>query len=103
MTGFEDREKGYEGKFAHQERLGFDLAARCAKIFGLWAADKIGLEGDDANTYAISVVEANLEEAGFEDIIRKVKADLEEKGIEMSDHMIRVELDKALTQAQSGD
>ncbi|MCD8496754.1 MAG: DUF1476 domain-containing protein [Alphaproteobacteria bacterium] len=100
MTGFNDRKDAFEGKYAHEEKLSFELEAKTAKLFGLWAAEKLGLEGADAQTYAGEVVAANLEEAGFTDIIRKVSMDFEAKGIEISQHMIEVEVDKALTAAQ---
>lgn len=100
MTSFEDREHAFEGKFAHEEKMDFAVEARACKLFGLWVASQIGLEGADANTYAASVVEANLEEAGFADVLRKVRADIDEKKIEVSDHVLEVELDKALTEAK---
>lgn len=100
MSGFEDREKAFESKYAHEEKLGFDVEARGSKLFGLWAAKQMGLEGPDALTYAHEVVESNLEEAGFEDVLRKVRADFEEKNIKVSAHMMKVELDKALEEAK---
>ncbi len=100
MASFDDREKAFESKFAHEEKLDFAVEARCSKLFGLWVATQIGLEDADANTYAMEVVESNLEEPGFEDVIRKVTADLDEKQIEISDHVLRVELDKALVEAK---
>lgn len=100
MTSFEDRESAFEGKFAHEEKMDFAVEARCCKLFGLWVAEKIGLDGADARTYAASVVEANLEEAGFADVLRKVRGDLDAKNIEISDHMLNIELDKALTEAK---
>ena len=100
MASFDDREKVFENKFAHEEKLDFAVEARCSKLFGLWVAEQIGLEGADTNTYAMEVVEANLEEPGFEDIMRKVNADLDEKQIEISDHILRSELDKALAEAK---
>jgi hypothetical protein len=101
MSSFEDREKGFEGKFAHEEKMDFAVEARCCKLFGLWIASQLGLDGADAKTYAGQVVESNLDEAGFEDVLRKVKADLQEKNIEISDHTLNLELDKALKEAKS--
>ncbi|MDB2683105.1 DUF1476 domain-containing protein [Alphaproteobacteria bacterium] len=100
MASFDDREKGFENSFAHQEKISFEVEARCSKIYGLWAAEKLGLSGADADTYASSVVEANLEEPGFEDVLRKVTADFKEKSLDISDHIMRVELDKALQEAR---
>jgi hypothetical protein len=97
---FKDREKAFENKYAHQEKQGFDVEARCSKLFGLWAAKQLGLEGPDANTYAGEVVNANLEEPGFQDVLRKVRGDFDAKGVEVSDHVMGVELDKALTEAK---
>ena len=100
MTTFEDREKAFENKYAHEEKLGFDIEARCSKLFGLWAAQQMGLEGADAATYAMEVVESNLDEPGFQDVLRKVRTDFNDKKIEISDHLMRVELDKALEEAK---
>jgi hypothetical protein len=100
MTTFDDREQAFERKFAHQEKVDFAVEARTSKLFGLWAAGKLGITGDAATAYAQSVVAANLEEAGFEDILRKVRKDFQDKGVEISDHLMNVELDKALAEAR---
>ena len=100
MSGFDSRKDAFEEKFAHDEKLDFAVEARASKIFGLWIAEQIGLEGDDAETYAKTVVEANLEEAGFEDIYRKVRPDLVEKGVTISDHILEVEMGKAVANAK---
>lgn len=100
MSGFEDREQNFEHKYAFSEKLDFAVEARCCKLFGLWVARKLGLEGDAALAYAMAVVDANLDEAGFADVIRKVQADLKDKGLEYSDHLMNLELDKALKMAR---
>lgn len=100
MSGFDDRESAYENKYAHDEKVGFDVEARCSKLFGLWAAEQLGLQDENAKTYALSVVESNLEEPGFDDVLRKVRADFDEKGLEISDHIMHVELDKAFEEAK---
>lgn len=100
MSGFEDREKAFENKYAHEQKLDFDVEAKCSKIYGLWAAEQLGLEGDNANVYAMSVVEANLEEPGFDDVLRKVRADFDEKGLDISNHIMETELDKAVVEAK---
>ncbi|MFP4313343.1 MAG: DUF1476 domain-containing protein [Alphaproteobacteria bacterium] len=100
MTGFDERKDAFENKYAHDEKLNFDTEARCCKLFGLWAAEKLGISGPDADTYAKEVVMSNLEEPGFEDVFRKVRADFEEKGIEINDHQMRTEMDKALVEAK---
>ena len=97
---FKDREEALENKYAHQEKLDFAVEARCCKIFGLWVAEQIGLTDADAHTYASEVVESNLEEAGFEDVLRKVNKDLDEKNVQISDHMLRTQLDAALAEAK---
>lgn len=79
MTTFDDRENAYEAKFAHDEELLFKAEARCNKMLGLWAADLLGKTGDDAEAYAKSVIIADFEEAGHEDVVRKVAADLDGK------------------------
>ncbi len=100
MPSFDEREKAFENQYAHEEKLDFAVEARCSKLFGLWIAEQIGLEGPNAATYAAEVVESNLEEPGFDDVLRKVKTDLDAKGIEISDHVLNVELDKALEEAK---
>ena len=101
MTTFDEREQAFEKKFAHQENLDFAVGAKTSKIFGLWAAEQLGISGDEAQAYAQSVVSANLEEAGFEDVIRKVRKDFAEKGVEVSDHLMNVEMDKAVQEART--
>lgn len=99
MTTFDKREHAFEGKFAHDQEMEFAAEAKASKLFGLWAAEKLGLSGKDAETYATEVVVSNLEEVGFDDVLRKVRKDFAEKGIEVSDHIMKVELDKAVAQA----
>ena len=79
MTTFDDRENAFENKYAHDEEMKFRAQARCNKLLGLWAAEMLGKTGDEANDYAISVVKADFEEAGHEDVVRKVAADLGDK------------------------
>lgn len=89
MTTFEDREKGFERKFAHDEELKFKATARRNKLLGLWAAEQLGLSGDEAQAYAKDVVKADLAEPGEEDVFRKLRADFDAKGVAQSDHQIR--------------
>jgi hypothetical protein len=89
MTTFEDREKGFERKFAHDEELKFRATARRNKLLGLWAAEKLGLSDEEAQGYAREVVKADLAEPGEEDVFRKVRGDFDAKGVEESDHQIR--------------
>lgn len=79
MTTFDDRESAFENKFAHDEEMNFKAEARCNKLLGLWAAELLGKSGDEADEYAKTVVIADFEEAGHEDVVRKVVADLEGK------------------------
>lgn len=76
MSSFDDREKAFENKYAHDEEMKFKAEARTNKLLGLWAADLLGKSGEDAKMYAAEVVKADFEEAGHEDVVRKVAADL---------------------------
>jgi hypothetical protein len=99
MTTFDKREEGFEKKFAHDEELRFKASARRNKLFGQWAAEKLGLSGTDAEAYAKSVVVADFEEAGDDDVFRKVQADLKAKNVALSDHQIRRTMDELMTEA----
>ncbi|WP_116598489.1 DUF1476 domain-containing protein [Primorskyibacter marinus] len=76
MTAFDDRESAFENKFAHDEEMKFRAEARCNKLLGLWAAELLGKTGEDANAYAREVIKSDFEEAGHEDVVRKVSGDL---------------------------
>ncbi len=76
MASFKDRENAFENKFAHDADMQFRAEARRNKLVGLWAADLLGKTGDDADAYAREVIKADFEEAGDEDVIRKVSGDL---------------------------
>ncbi|HYH69848.1 MAG TPA: DUF1476 domain-containing protein [Methyloceanibacter sp.] len=99
MTSFEDRKRGFEGKFAHDEELRFKATARRNKLLGLWAADKMGLSGDAAQVYAREVIKVDLEEPGEEDVFRKIKADFDAKGVDQSEHQIRRAMEELLAEA----
>lgn len=101
MTGFNDRKDAFENKYAHDQEMMFKLEARTSKLFGLWAAEQLGLSGADADTYAKEVVGANLEEAGYDDIKRKVRKDFDEKGLSISDHMMDTMIEKATEEAKA--
>ncbi len=79
MTTFDDRETAFENKFAHDEEMQFRAEARRNKLLGLWAAGLMGLSGDDAAAYAMTVVQADFEQAGHEDVVRKLATDLGDK------------------------
>ncbi|MDZ5448196.1 DUF1476 domain-containing protein [Labrys sp. ZIDIC5] len=89
MTTFDKREEAFESKFAHDEDLRFKATARRNKLLGLWAAEKLGLSGDDANAYAKSVVLSDFEEAGDHDVVRKVLSDFAEANLSMSEPQVR--------------
>ena len=99
MTNFDDREKSFERKFALDEELRFKSAARRNKLLGLWAAEKMGMSGDDAQAYAREVVKADLEEPGEEDVYRKIRGDFDAKNIDQSDHHIRHAMADLLAEA----
>lgn len=89
MTGFDDREKAFENKFARDEELQFRITARRNRLLGEWAADKMGLTPEERESYAKSVVQADFEEAGDEDVVRKVLGDLTSAGVDADDAMVR--------------
>src|SRR5271169_1054013 len=88
MTTFDKREEGFEKQFAHDEELKFKATARRNKLVGLWAAEKLGLSGAEAEDYAKSVVMADFEEAGDHDVLHKIRRDFDAKGVAQSDHQI---------------
>jgi hypothetical protein len=99
MTTFDKREEGFEKQFAHDEDLKFKAMARRNKLLGLWAAQKMGLTGADADAYAKEVVMSDFEEAGDHDVFRKVRKDFDAKGVVQSDDQIRQIMDQLLAQA----
>ena len=99
MSGFDDRKKGRENKFAHDQEQEFRIMARRNKLLGLWAADLLGKSGADAEAYAKEVVIADMEEKGDEDVFRKVRGDLDAQHVEMSDHRIRRTMEELMATA----
>ena len=99
MTTFEERQKGFERKFAHDEELKFKATARRNRLLGLWAAGEMGIAGDAAQAYAREVVKADLAEPGEEDVFRKIRADFDAKGVNQSDHQIRRMMTEMMSQA----
>lgn len=89
MTTFDQRKNAFENKFAHDEELRFKATARRNKLLGLWAAEKLGKSGADADAYAKSVVLADFEEAGDDDVLRKVKGDFAASQVAVADEEIR--------------
>ena len=76
MAIFDDRENAFESRFAHDAEMQFKAEARCNKLLALWAADKLGKSGDEIAEYVAAVIKADFEEAGHEDVVRKVAGDL---------------------------
>jgi hypothetical protein len=99
MTTFDKREEGFEKQFAHDEELRFKATARRNKLLGLWAAEKLGLTGAEAEAYAKSVVMADIEASGQHDIFTKIRADFDAKSVAQSDHQIRRTMDELMGQA----
>lgn len=99
MSSFDKRQEGFEKKFAHDEELRFKANARRNKLLGLWAAEKLGKTGEEAEAYAKSVVVADFEEAGDDDVFRKIRKDFDAANVEQSDHQIRRSMDELLTRA----
>ncbi len=98
MTTFDDRENAFENLYAHDEAMKFKAEARCNKLLGLWAAELMGRSGDAADSYAREVIASDFEEAGHEDVVRKVAGDL---GDLADPDTIRAKMAEFLSQAKS--
>lgn len=98
MSTFDDRENAFENKYAHDAEMQFKAEARRNKLLGLWAAGLMGKSGDAAAEYAKEVVKADFEEAGHEDVVRKVSGDLDGKA---SDDEIRAKMAEMLVEAKA--
>ncbi len=98
MATFKDRENAFENKYAHDADMQFKAEARRNKLLGLWAADLMGKSGDDAAAYAREVVASDFEEAGDEDVYRKVSGDLGDKAGETT---IRSKMVELMTEAKA--
>ncbi|MDG4907079.1 DUF1476 domain-containing protein [Mesorhizobium sp. WSM4898] len=99
MSSMRDRQEGFEKKFSMDEETKFKAVARRNKLLGLWAAEKLGKSGVDADAYAKEVVRADFEEAGDNDVFRKVRADFDAAGVVQSDAQIREAMDELLATA----
>lgn len=99
MSNMKDREEGFERKFVFDEELRFKANARRNKALGLWAAEKLGKSGADADAYAKEVVVSDIEEAGDHDVFRKIRADFDAAGVDQSDHQIRRTMDELMAEA----
>ncbi|MGD8326664.1 MAG: DUF1476 domain-containing protein [Sphingomonadales bacterium] len=100
MTTFDNREKGFENAFAHDDQLRFKAEMRRDRLIAEWAAELFGLSGEDAEAYVKEVVRADLQEVGDDDVFRKVKADFIARGVEISDHRLHKAMDEKLIEAR---
>jgi hypothetical protein len=100
MPTFDDRKKGFEAKFKHDQELQFKATARRNKLLGLWAAGLMGLKGAEADAYAKEVVAADFEKPGDSDVIEKVLRDLKARSVDRSEHQIRKQLDALMPVAR---
>ncbi len=99
MSGFDKREKNEEAKYALDQQLLFKATARRNKLLGLWAAELLGKSGEEADAYALEVVKSDFEEAGDDDVYRKVQGDLDSAGVEQSEHQIRRQMEELMAVA----
>jgi hypothetical protein len=99
MTTFDDRKDAFEKKFAHDEELRFKATARRNKLLGLWAAGQLGKSGSEAEAYAKSVVMADFQEAGDDDVMRKIRADLDAGGLSQAEPAVRQVMNELMEQA----
>jgi len=100
MTTFNDREKGFEAKYKHDQEQRFKATARRNRLLGLWAAEKLGLKGEAAEAYAKEVVEADFEKPGDDDVVQKVLKDLTAKGVPATAGSVRTEMGRLLAVAR---
>ncbi len=100
MTQFDDRERAFEAKFARDQEVQFRIAARRNRLLGQWAAELMGLTPEETDAYAKAVVQADFEEAGDEDVIRKLVGDLTAARVEISDAEIRAALNDMSVEAR---
>ena len=100
MTNFSDRERGEEAKFAFDEENAFKINARATRLLGEWAAGLMGLTAEEAEAYRKSVVQADFEEAGHEDVIRKILGDLTQAGSDTDEAAIRAKLEQCIVEAR---
>ncbi len=100
MSTFDDREKGFEGKFAHDAEIEFKATARRNRLLGLWAGGLMGLEGQHLEDYATAVVRSEFTERGDEDVLRKVAKDLSGSGLKTTEDQVRGKMDEFLAVAR---
>lgn len=100
MTTFDDRERAEEARYARDEEMLFRIHARRNRLLGAWAGERMGLSAEEAEAYAKSVVQADFEEAGDEDVVRKLLGDLIAAGVDIEEAEIRMALDAKLVEAR---
>jgi len=100
MTTFDDRERGFENKFAHDQEMLFRVAARRNRLLGAWAAGLMGLTAEEADAYGKAVIQADFEEAGDEDVVRKLLGDLTSAGVDIDEAHIREALNHKTIEAR---
>ena len=100
MTTFNDRQRGEEAHFAHDEEMHFRITARRNRLLGRWAAKRMGLSAAETDGYAKAVVQADFEEAGDEDVIRKLIGDLTSAGVETDEAEVRAALETKMIEAK---
>jgi len=99
MTEFNEREKGFEAKFKHDQELRFKATARRNRLLGEWAAEQMGLGADEVEAYAKDVVKADFEKPGDDDVLQKVLADLQGANVDISDRLLRRRMDELMETA----
>lgn len=100
MTTFNDRERAFEAKFAADEDLQFRITARRNRLVGHWAAEQMGLTPEETDSYAKSVVQADFEEAGDEDVVRKLLGDLVSAGVDIDELGVRAAMEAQMAEAR---
>ena len=100
MSKFDEREKSFEKKFAKDQELQFKVAARSNKYLAEWVSSKLGKNDEHKQNYVHEIIKADMEEAGNEDVFRKIKKDFQEASINIEDSEIREEIEKALNRAK---
>jgi hypothetical protein len=100
MTTFDERQRGFENQFARDQEMVFRVTARRNRLVGIWAAEHMGLTAEETDAYAKAVVQADFEEAGDEDVIRKILGDLTSAGIDTDEAQIRAALEEKTIEAR---
>lgn len=99
MSKFDDREKAFEAKYKLDQERAFKANARRCKLVGLWAAEQMGITGEAADAYAKEVIAADFDKPGQDDVVEKLLADFQARGLDISEHMVRIEMDRFYEEA----